>query len=139
VGGAAVGTGIAAMASRSDSTSCDSEVMRTLVSSTRSRTTRMSLPVVSACSLASANVLRVTAVCSSMRTFTAFNASVSVASAFCSNWVCSCRIRMSAAICCSSRRCASAGAAGSARRPATRATRKAVTVMGHLLSAYLDR
>ena len=38
--------------------------------------------------------------------FTALSASVSATSAFCSCWVCSCSMRMSAIICCSSRRCA---------------------------------
>ena len=57
----AVGAGIAEIASRSASTSCDSDVIRTLVSSTRSRTTRRSLPVASAWTLASAKPLRVAA------------------------------------------------------------------------------
>ena len=57
----AVIIGIAEIASRIASTSCDSDVMRTLVSSTRSRTTRMSPPIASVVSLSSANPLRVTA------------------------------------------------------------------------------
>ena len=44
-GSKVIGGGVDGIATRSASTSCDSEVMRTLVSSTRSLTMRRSLPM----------------------------------------------------------------------------------------------
>ncbi len=136
-----VGGGVDGMATRSASTSCDSDVMRTLVSSTRSLTMRRSLPMPSTVSFWSAKPLRVAPVWSSARVESCLSVSLICASAAasccCSCCVCSCSMRMSAIICISRRDCAAAGAAVADRAATTRVATRACRVMPSMLPGYL--
>ncbi len=115
--------------------------MRTFVSSTRSFTTRRSLPTWSTVSFWSANPFRVAVFWSSVRAESCFNVSPICASAAasccCNCWVCSCSMRMSAIICISRRDWAAAGEAEAHNAAATSAQTGTCRVMPNMLPAYL--